>query len=292
MTVTGSLDRRQPSRTYRQTVANGTLTATLSYSGDRTMTLRVRDSGGALLAQQAGSSPISITLEVKGSPVSLEVRSPRGTARFKLTIAYPQAGVSSQGLESGPPGYGTVLLSPVLESPAGLPAVGPQLGVPTPNPSAPISAALGFSISDQAGGPFVTAINRFRRTHGLGAVILSRSLSRAALAHVRSLATAGQFTHDWDDGTPFAAWMLRYYPPLAGGSWIAGENLLWGPTEITPSAAVAAWLKSPAHRQILLSASWRELGVGIVAVKEAPGAYGGQDAFIVAADFGTRLQPK
>ena len=165
---------------------------------------------------------------------------------------------------------------------------GPQLGAPPAPTEMPDITALGFSISDEPATQYLLAINTLRRARGLGAVTPSPALSRAAVAHVRALAGAGQFTHDWDDGTPFATWILRYYPPRPGGSWLAGENLLWSSTEVTPATAITAWLASPPHRRILLTPSWRDVGVGLVAVKEAPGAYGGQDAVILAADFGTR----
>jgi glucokinase len=88
---------------------------------------------------------------------------------------------------------------------------------------------------------------------------------------VRALAAGGLFTHDWDDGTPFATWIQRYYPPRAGGSWLAGENLVWATDRLDPAQAIAAWLASPPHRRILLDRSWRELGVGTVLAQEAPG---------------------
>jgi len=38
----------------------------------------------------------------------------------------------------------------------------------------------------------------------------------------------------------------------------------------------------------LLRSSWRELGIGVVSAVAAPGAYGGQDVQIAAAEFGLR----
>jgi hypothetical protein len=36
----------------------------------------------------------------------------------------------------------------------------------------------------------------------------------------------------------------------------------------------------------MLTPSWRELGVGVVAATAAPGAYGGKDVEIAATEFG------
>jgi len=38
----------------------------------------------------------------------------------------------------------------------------------------------------------------------------------------------------------------------------------------------------------MLTPSWRELGVGVVTATAAPGAYGGRDVQIAAAEFGKR----
>jgi len=149
--------------------------------------------------------------------------------------------------------------------------------------------ALGFSLAERPAlaSQIVTAINQVRRGHRLPTVTAYRPLARAALAHVRALAVSGLFTHEWSDGTPFATWILRYFPQPPRGSWMTGENLIWSSTPLTASAAVSAWLASPEHRRIMLDPTWRQLGIGAVASNEAPGVYGGADAVVVAADFGT-----
>jgi len=52
--------------------------------------------------------------------------------------------------------------------------------------------------------------------------------------------------------------------------------------------AVQQWLDSRAHRRVLLTKSWRELGIGVVSAVAAPGTYGGRDVQIAAAEFGLR----
>jgi hypothetical protein len=70
--------------------------------------------------------------------------------------------------------------------------------------------------------------------------------------------------------------------------WRAGENLLWASPGFAPADAVQQWLDSPAHRKVLLTKSWRELGIGVVSAVTAPGTYGGRDVQIAAAEFGLR----
>jgi uncharacterized protein YkwD len=132
-------------------------------------------------------------------------------------------------------------------------------------------------------------VTRTRRAHGLRPLRISTRLADAGTAHARALAEAGQFTHAWPTtGSLFASWIRSYYPSRGYRSWSAGENLLWASPTMTPANAVQQWLDSPAHRRVMLSHSWRELGIGVVTAAAAPGAYGGRDVQIAAAEFGTR----
>jgi uncharacterized protein YkwD len=132
-------------------------------------------------------------------------------------------------------------------------------------------------------------VNRTRRARGLRPLTISTLLANAGSAHARALAEAGQFTHAWPaTGRLYASWIRSFYPSRGYRSWNAGENLLWASPRMTPANAVQQWLDSPAHRRVLLSRSWRELGIGVVAATAAPGAYGGRDVQIAAAEFGSR----
>ena len=52
---------------------------------------------------------------------------------------------------------------------------------------------------------------------------------------------------------------------LAGASaWGIGEDLFWGAATLsTPKATVNAWMHSAPHRAVLLSRSFRQVGVGV-----------------------------
>jgi uncharacterized protein YkwD len=132
------------------------------------------------------------------------------------------------------------------------------------------------------------AINSLRRRHRLRPLRVAAPLARAGDAHARALARAGLFTHDWPDGRPLIRWMPAFYSHRGYRSWTVGENLLWSTVAVTPESAVSMWLSSPPHRRLILTGSWRQIGVGVVYAERAPGAYGGQDVYVVAAEFGTR----
>jgi uncharacterized protein YkwD len=135
----------------------------------------------------------------------------------------------------------------------------------------------------------LAAVNQTRRAHKLKPLRFSAQLTNAATAHAQSLAVAGQFTHAWPTtGLLFGSWIRSFYPSRGYRSWSAGENLLWASPGFTPANAVQQWLDSPIHRRVMLTPSWRELGIGVVTATAAPGAYGGRDVQIAAAEFGRR----
>jgi hypothetical protein len=72
-----------------------------------------------------------------------------------------------------------------------------------------------------------SAINDFRRAHGLRPLAVAPQLTRAADAHAHALAYAGMFQHEWPDGRRFDQWIRTYYKPPRHGYWSVGENLLW-----------------------------------------------------------------
>ena len=173
----------------------------------------------------------------------------------------------------------------------------PQPAPPQPQTANPVSAQ---STQSQAGPSSVSAIpdlarsllaevNRTRRMYGLRPLAYSPPLANAATEHSKALATAGMFTHSWPTtGRLFSSWIRGFYPARGYRAWSAGENLLWASPGFTPASGVQQWLDSPTHRRVLLTRSWRELGIGVASAVRAPGAYGGRDVQIAAAEFGLR----
>ena len=131
-------------------------------------------------------------------------------------------------------------------------------------------------------------VNALRRSHGLVPLRLSRQLSTAAQAHSNTMARRGFFRHESADGSPFWQRVRRFYGSDGYGRWSVGENLLWSSPNVDARGAVRMWLNSPSHRRTLLTAEWREIGLGAVHVASAPGTYGGREVTILTADFGVR----
>jgi uncharacterized protein YkwD len=155
--------------------------------------------------------------------------------------------------------------------------------------SASPSKQFALASTPELARALLVAVNATRRAHGLRALRLSAALTEAAYAHAQSLAAAGQFTHAWPTtNRVFGRWIRNFYSARGYRRWSAGENLLWASPSFAAAGAVQQWLASPVHRRVMLTPSWRELRVGVVAATAAPGAYGGKDVQIAAAEFGKR----
>ena len=127
----------------------------------------------------------------------------------------------------------------------------------------------------------VCEVNLVRADRGLGALAEDRRLRRAAVAHARDMVSRRYFAHVTPEGSRLSD-RLRANGYLSGRvAWHVGEALAWGRRELsTPSATVAAWLRSPPHRRIVLG-PFSQIGVGVA--RGVP--FAGRGA-TYAADFG------
>jgi uncharacterized protein YkwD len=131
-------------------------------------------------------------------------------------------------------------------------------------------------------------LNAVRREHGLVALTLSKTLSKAANAHSLQMGALGYFKHESADGSAFWKRVERFYPSKGSRYWAVGENLLWSSPDVDAPSAMKLWMASPEHRANILTAKWREIGISAVKVAAAPGTYTGLDVTILTTDFGVR----
>ena len=127
----------------------------------------------------------------------------------------------------------------------------------------------------------VCEINRVRDDRGLGALAPDRRLQRAAGQQARDMVARRYFAHVTPDGDGLSD-RLRAAGYITGRvAWHVGETLCWGRGKFsTPAATVAAWMRSPSHRRIILG-PFAEVGVGV-----ARGVPSGGRGLTYAADFG------
>src|SRR5262245_1883665 len=133
----------------------------------------------------------------------------------------------------------------------------------------------------------VARINAQRTARGLRPLRVSRGLTAAASYHSREMGLRGFFEHESGNGAPFWKRIERFYP-MGRSSWTVGENIFYETPDSSAASAVHEWMKSPGHRQNILSPEWREIGIGAAHFASARGTYGGRAVTIVTADFGAR----
>ena len=128
------------------------------------------------------------------------------------------------------------------------------------------------------------AINHTRAVHGIGAVRGSSSLRRVALSHSADMLRRDYFAHTSPTGSTLTS-RIQNSGFITGYAWTAGETLAWGwGTQAGAKATVKAWLHSPEHRAILLSSTYRWVGIG----RNCGRFLGHSNACVWTADFVTR----
>lgn len=125
----------------------------------------------------------------------------------------------------------------------------------------------------------VSLTNDARAEAGRGGLVENATLKLAAQAKANDMAQRGYFSHLGPDGKEPWVWMHE-----AGYDYAyAGENL--AAHFYDSSDVVRAWLNSPSHRENVLRANYKEIGIGI-----AHGKHEGVDTVFVVQFFGISKQ--
>lgn len=139
-----------------------------------------------------------------------------------------------------------------------------------------IAASATIAQSPDAVADLAARINRERLARGLVPYAVNAQLTAAAQAHANDIASTGNYSHIGADGsTVFDRVARTGYGAYSWGRRL-GENWAWYQNA---AAAMAAWMDSPPHRDNILHALYREIGIGI-----APSR--GNTIFVV--DFGAQ----
>jgi uncharacterized protein YkwD len=131
-------------------------------------------------------------------------------------------------------------------------------------------------------------MNAQRSAHGLLALRARPVLANVAGQYAGEMVGEGFFAHTSPRGSTVLS-RIRATTYLRGARrWSVGENIAWGSgTLATPRAIVEAWMQSPGHRANLLSARFRDVGLGIA--EGAPAQLAGdQRGATYVTDFGRR----
>jgi len=119
--------------------------------------------------------------------------------------------------------------------------------------------------------------NEKRAQSGLPPLEMNPTLNAAALAKGTDMINKDYWAHVAPDGTQ--PW--KFFTEFGYKYRYAGENLARDFSN--PSSAVDAWMASPSHKENLLSANYKEIGVAVV-----EGDMAGVDTTIIVQFFGTK----
>jgi uncharacterized protein YkwD len=107
-------------------------------------------------------------------------------------------------------------------------------------------------------------VNVERRDHGLPALRANDDLERAAQRHSEDMVDRHFFDHDSPGGTTVRDRVARTGYLRGARRWSLGENIGWASRTLSsPAGMVKGWMESPGHREIILTRTFREAGVGI-----------------------------
>jgi uncharacterized protein YkwD len=134
-------------------------------------------------------------------------------------------------------------------------------------------------------------MNQVRRSYGLRALRLNGALAQVAGGQASDMVRGDYFSDDSLSGqTPLARIMETGYAGAHALSarLLTAQNIGWGTgANATPVGIVRAWMGSPPHRQIILTAAYRDAGVGVTAA--VPSILGqGWLGATYAVEFGAR----
>jgi len=149
-----------------------------------------------------------------------------------------------------------------------------------------IAARAGEVSEDALAASTVCLLNVERTERGLRGLRVNGRLSAAAQRHTSDMVRRRYFSHTSRSGSDMGD-RIRSQGYLSGArSWMLGENLAWGSGErSTPRSIVRAWMDSPGHRRNILTARFREIGIGVV--DQAPVRTGKRGATYTTT-FGSR----
>jgi uncharacterized protein YkwD len=144
--------------------------------------------------------------------------------------------------------------------------------VPAPAPATRTAPCSGASLTptrantSEVNAATLCLVNRERHLHHLRPLRSNRYLQSVAARQVHSMVHENYFADDGPYGqTPKGLIGATAYAAHAASLTIA-ENIGWGTGVLsTPGEMVLAWMRSPAHRAIILTGKFLEAGVDVTA---------------------------
>ncbi|MVN85247.1 CAP domain-containing protein [Deinococcus sp. HMF7620] len=229
------------------------------------------------LAAQAVATPITLsagqTLQLR---VTVGGQAPQPGQLTWTTRNAAVATVSPSGLVTATGTGSTTVRAALTRSPGSFldfPVTVTAPTAPAPTPTPPPAPGFAQRVLDLTNAARATGATCGATAYAAApALTLNAQLSQAAQGHASDMAAQNYFSHTSKDGRTFSQRITA-----AGYAWrTVAENIAAG--QATPESVVAGWLKSEGHCKNIMSASYKELGVGY--------AQGGSYGHYWVQDFG------
>lgn len=136
----------------------------------------------------------------------------------------------------------------------------------------------------------IKLVNKERAKHQLRALRVNTRLVRAAQSHSGDMGENQFFAHDSSNGQSWSKRIIRNgYKRTGCRYWKAGENIYYGGgLYASPEVVVKAWMRSAAHRQVILTRDFRDIGAGAVECEDGYDTCSGSVWFFTI-DLGRRI---
>jgi uncharacterized protein YkwD len=134
-------------------------------------------------------------------------------------------------------------------------------------------------------------LNAERTRRGLAPLRSSGQLRKAATNYSRTMVRKRFFDHVSPGGATMLSRIRNGTSYLSRDvrDWALGENLGWGSgPKSTPQSMVRMWMGSAGHRNNILRARFRHVGIGVAT--GAPANIGGDRAATYTIEFGYRVR--
>jgi uncharacterized protein YkwD len=127
-----------------------------------------------------------------------------------------------------------------------------------------LDVAPSKSNTDDIRAAVLCLINAERTKRGMRPLRENAKLRRAAQAHSSDMVQSGYFAHTTPDGDTFVDRIVGAGYVRRTDGWTLGENLAWGIGKVATARVVhGMWMRSSAHRAVILKPAYRELGIGV-----------------------------
>ena len=131
-------------------------------------------------------------------------------------------------------------------------------------------------------------INQERAKAGLGALNDNAQLQSAADGHSSDMVLNNYFAHTSPSGSTFDQRIFSSGYVSDQAAYTIGENIAFATGDLaTPASVVNMWMNSPEHKANILTADFRDSGMGVV-YGAPPSMSGGQPGATYTQDFGAR----